>query len=217
MESKYNLFKWKHYESEMILLTVRWYLKCSLSYRDVAEMMKERGMTISHTTIMRWVHEFGPEIDKRIRPYLKPTNDSYRVDETYVKVKGQWNYLYRAVDSNGNTIDFMLSANRDTDSAKRFFKKALSSPHNQSPRVITVDKNAAYPPAIKQLMNEKALPKETLIRQKKYLNNIIEQDHRFIKKITKPMLGFKSFLTADQTLKGIEAMHMIRKGQAEYK
>jgi IS6 family transposase len=97
---------------------------------------------------MRWVHEFGPEIDKRIRPYLKPTNNSYRVDETYVKVKVQWNYLYRAVDSNGKTIDFMLSANRDTDAAKRFFKKALSSPHNQSPHVIIVDKNATYLPAI---------------------------------------------------------------------
>jgi IS6 family transposase len=119
------------------------------------------------------------------------------------------------VDSNGNTIDFMLSANRDTDAAKRFFKKALSSPHTQLPRVITVDKNAAYPPAIQQLMNEKTLSKETLIRQKKYLNNIIEQDHRLIKKITKPMLGFKSFLTVDQTLKGIEAMQMIRKGQAQ--
>lgn len=181
----------------------------------MAEIMSERGLKISHTTIMRWVHEFGPEIDKRIRPFLNPTNDSYRVDETYINVKGQWKYLYRAVDSIGNTIDFMLAANRDAKAAKRFFKKALSSPHNQLPRVITVDKNAAYPPAIQQLMNEKALSKETVIRQTKYLNNIVEQDHRFIKKITNPMLGFKSFLTAERTLKGIEAMHMIRKGQTE--
>jgi IS6 family transposase len=215
LETKLDLFKWKQYESAIILLTVRWYLKYSLSYRDIVEMMSERGLKISHTTIMRWVHEFGPEIDKRIRSYLKPTNDSWRTDETYIKVKGQWKYLYRAVDSMGKTIDFMLSENRDMLAAKRFFTKALSSPHNQFPRVITLDKNPAYPPAIQELINEKALPKEALIRQTKYLNNIVEQDHRFIKKITKPMLGFKSFLTAEQTLKGIEAMHMIRKGQAE--
>jgi IS6 family transposase len=215
MEPTLNLFKWKHYETAIILLTVRWYLSYSLSYRDVTEMMKERGLDMAHTTIMRWVHQFGPEIDKRIRPCLKRTNDSYRVDETYMKVKGKWNYLYRAVDSKGNTIDFMLFANRDVDAAKRFFKKALSSPHNQSPRVITVAKNPSYPPALQQLMNEESLSKETLIRQTKYLNNMVEQDHRFIKKITSPMLGFKSFQTADKTLRGIEAMHMIRKGQAE--
>ncbi|GFZ82615.1 IS6 family transposase [Paenibacillus marchantiophytorum] len=215
METKVDLFKWKQYESAMILLTVRWYLKYSLSYRDIVEMMSERGSKISHTTIMRWVHEFGPEIDKRILPFLKPTNDSWRTDETYIKVKGQWKYLYRVVDSMGKTIDFMLSENRDMQAAKRFFTKALSSPHTQIPRVITSDKNPAYPPAIQELINEKSLTKETLIRQTKYLNNIVEQDHRSIKKITKPNLGFKSFLTAYQTLKGIEALHMIRKGQAD--
>ncbi|GLI07961.1 hypothetical protein YDYSG_39910 [Paenibacillus tyrfis] len=136
----------------IILLTVRWYLKYSLSYRDIVEMMSERGLKISHTTIMRWVHEFGPEIDKRIRPFLKPANDSWRTDETYVKVKGQWKYLYQAVDSMGKTIDFMLSENRDMQAAKRFFTKALSSPHNQTPRVITLDKNLAYPPAIQELI-----------------------------------------------------------------
>ncbi|SFM10888.1 Transposase (or an inactivated derivative) [Paenibacillus sp. 1_12] len=169
--------------------------------------MSERGLEISHTTIMRWVHEFGPEIDKRIRHFLKPTNDSWRTDETYIKVKGQWKYLYGSVDSTGKTIDFILSENRDMQAAKRFFTKALSSPHTQIPRVITLDKSPAYPPAIQELINEKSLTKDTLIRQTKYLNNIVEQDHRFIKKITKPMLGFKSFLTADQTLKGIEALH----------
>ncbi|GFZ82972.1 hypothetical protein GCM10008018_31150 [Paenibacillus marchantiophytorum] len=116
---------------------------------------------------MRWVHEFGPEIDKRIRPFLKPTNDSWRTDETYIKVKGQWKYLYRAVDSMGKTIDFMLSENRDMPAAKRFFTKALTSSHTQIPRVITLDKNPAYPPAIQELINEKSLPKETLIRQTK--------------------------------------------------
>jgi IS6 family transposase len=215
LKTTLNFFKWKHYEADIILLTVRWYLKYSLSYRDITEMMSERGLHISHTTIMRWVHEFGPEIDKRMRPFLKPTNDSLRVDETYIKVKGQWKYLYRAVDSKGSTVDFMLSANRDIHAAKRFFKKALSSPHNQSPRVITVDKNPTYPPAIEQLMDEKELSKGTIIRQTKYLNNIVEQDHRFIKKITNSMLGFKSFQTAEQTITGIEAFHMLRKKQVE--
>ena len=179
LEKEIDLFKWKQYESEVILLTVRWYLKYSLSYRDLVEMMEERGLGIAHTTIMRWVHQFGPELEKRVRRFLKPTNDSFRTDETYIKVKGQWKYLYRAVDSRGNTIDFMLSEHRDAPAAKRFFKKAITSPHNQSPRVITVDKNPAYPTAVQQLKDEKAMKQETIIRQQKYLNNIIEQDHRF--------------------------------------
>ncbi|GMA62216.1 hypothetical protein GCM10025859_26560 [Alicyclobacillus fastidiosus] len=140
-----NAFKWKHFETHIILMAVRWYLRYSLSYRDIVELLKERGVQVSHTTIIRWVHQFGPELDKRIRRYLKPTTDSYRVDETYIKVKGKWTYLYRAVDSKGKTVDFMLSSSRDVKAAKRFFRKALSSPHNQTPRVITVDKNPAYP------------------------------------------------------------------------
>jgi IS6 family transposase len=128
LEIKLDLFKWKQYESSIILLTVRWYLKYSLSYRDIVEMMSDRGLKISHTTIMRWVHEFGPEIAKRIRGYLKPSNDSWRTDETYIKVKGQWKYLYRAVDSMGKTIDFMLSENRDIPAAKRFSQR-LCPPH----------------------------------------------------------------------------------------
>ena len=208
-------FKWKHYQADIILLCVRWYLKYPLSYRNLEEMMQERGLYITHTTIMRWVHQYGPEIEQRIRKYLKPTNDSWRVDETYVKVNGKWTYLYRAVDSNGDTIDFMLSAKRDTKAARRFFIKALRSPHNQNPRVITVDKNPAYPRALNQLKNKVDLHKNTKIRQIKYLNNIVEQDHRFIKKMIKPGLGFKSFKTARRTLKGIEAFHMIKKGQIE--
>ena len=108
-----NSFKWKHYAGEIILLNVRWYLKYSLSYRNLEEMMAERGVTVDHTTIMRWVHQYSPEIEKKVRRYLKPTNDSWRMDETYIRVKGEWKYLYRAVDSNGNTIDFMLSAKRN--------------------------------------------------------------------------------------------------------
>ena len=208
-----NSFKWKHFVGEIILLNVRWYLKYPLSYRNLKEMMAERGVIVNHTTIMRWVHQYSPEIEKKVRRYLRPTNNSWRVDETYIKVKGEWKYFYRTVDSNGDTIDFMLSAKRDQKAANRFFKKALSSNHNQIPRVITVDKNPAYPPAINKLKNDKILPRNIGIRQIKYLNNIIEQDNRSIKRIVNPMLGFQSFNTAIKTLKGIEAMNMIKKGQ----
>ncbi|MFE6139915.1 IS6 family transposase [Bacillus sp. NPDC057893] len=199
----------------MILLTVRWYLRYNLSFRDLVEMMEERGLSISHTTIMRWVHQYGPELDKRIRRHLKQTNDSWRVDETYIKVKGQWMYLYRAVDSKGNTIDFFLSKTRDKRAANRFFKKALRSFYVSQPRVITVDKNPAYPIAIEQLKKEKSIPDGMQLRQQKYLNNIVEQDHRFIKKRVRSMLGFKSFDTATTILSGVEAMHMIKKEQVD--
>ena len=210
---KENLFKWKHYQPDIILLTVRWYLRYNLSFRDLVEMMEERGLSMAHTTIMRWVHQYGPQLDKRVRRHLKPTNDSWRVDETYIKVKGQWMYLYRAVDSKGNTIDFYLSETRDKKAAKRFFKKALRSFHVCKPRVITVDKNPAYPVAIEELKEEKSMPEGIQIRQVKYLNNIVEQDHRFIKKRVRSMLGLKSFRTATYILSGIEAMHMIKKKQ----
>ena len=208
-------FKWRHFQSDLILLNVRWYLRYSLSYRDLEEMMLERGINVDHTTICRWVQAYSPELDKRLRPYLKPTNDSWRVDETYCKIKGAWKYLYRAVDSEGNTLDFMLSAKRDTKAAQRFLRKVLNASHTVEPRVITVDKNAAYPPAIEELKADAFLPETTATRQSKYLNNTVEQDHRFIKRRVKPGLGFGSFNTARRTLKGYEAMNMIRKGQIE--
>ncbi|RFT66288.1 IS6 family transposase [Bacillus clarus] len=210
---KENLFKWKHYQPDIILLTVRWYLRYNLSFRDLVEMMEERGLSIAHTTIMRWVHQYGPELDERVRRHLKTTNDSWRVDETYVKVKGQWMYLYRAVDSEGNTIDFYLSESRDKQAAKRFFKKALAASHICKPRVITVDKNPAYPVAIQELKEEKRMPEGIQLRQVKYLNIIVEQDHRFIKKRVRSMLGFKSYETATSILSGVETMHMMKKGE----
>ena len=208
-------FKWKHYEGEIILLNVRWYLKYLLSYRNLKEMMAERGVEVDYTTIMRWVHQYSPEIEKKVRRYLNPTNGSWRMDETYIRVKGEWKYLYRAVDSNGNTIDFMLSAKRNKTAAKRFLKKALGSKHNQVPRAITVDKNPAYPIAIRELKNDRILTQNVSLRQIKYLNNIVEQDHRSIKRLVRPMLGFQFFNTAIQTIKGIEIMHMIKKGQVD--
>ena len=152
---KENLFKWKYYQPDIILLTIRWYLRYNLSFRDLMEMMAEWGIIVAHTTIMRWVHQYGPELDKRIRPHLKQTNDSWRVDETYIKVKSQWVYLYRTVDSKGSTIDFYLSKVRNHKVAKRFFKKVLQSFHISEPRVVTVDRNPAYPIAIEKLKTSK--------------------------------------------------------------
>ncbi len=170
--SKFNPFKWRHYEAEIILRCVRWYLSYPLSYRQVAEMVNERGLEVHHTTVFRWVQEYSPEIDKRCRPHLRPTNDSWRVDETYIKIKGKPKYLYRAVDSAGNTLDFLLTAKRDAAAAKRFFRRTLKAVHTQIPRVITVDKNAAYPKAIDELKADKELSQKVKLRQKKYLNNI---------------------------------------------
>ena len=210
-----NPFKWRHFQSDIILLCVRWYLRYPLSYRNLEEMMLERGLTVDHTTVYRWVQTYAPEIDKRCRPHLKSTNDSWRVDETYIEVKGEWKYLYWAVDSEGNTLDFMLSTKRDARAAERFFRKAMNASHNQTPRVINVDKNAAYPPAIDSLTKDQSLPETTELRRVKYLNNIVEQDHRFIKQLVNPGLGFSSFNTARRTLRGYEAMNMIRKGQVQ--
>ncbi len=176
-------------------------------------MVNERGLEIHHSTVFRWVQEYSPEIDKRVRPHLRLTNDSWRVDETYILVKGKQKYLYRAVDSTGNTLDFLLTAKRDAKAAKRFFRKTLKAIHNQTPRVITVDKNPAYPKAIKELKTAKKLPEIVKLRQIKYLNNIVEQDHRGIKRLVKPGMGFGSFNTARRTIRGYEIMNMMRKGQ----
>lgn len=151
--------------------------------------MAERGVEVDHSTINRWVLKYAPELDKRIRPHLNPANDSWRVDETYIEIRGEWKYLYRAVDSDGNTLDFMLSAKRDSKAAARFFRKVLKAQHTQAPRVINVDKNAAYPAAMDTLKEEETIAKETQLRQNKYLNNVIEQDHRNIKWIVRPKLS----------------------------
>ena len=192
--TKRNPFKWRHFEAQIILLCVRWYLRFPLSYRNVEEMMVDRGLSIDHTTIYRWVQQYAPEIKKRSRGLFRPTNDSYRVDETYIKVKGQWKYLYRAVDSEGDTIDFMLSAKRDRKAAERFLKRALKAEHAWPPRVIDVDQNAAYPAAVDNLKAEGVLDESCQLRTCKYLNNIIEQDHRTVKRLSIAGLGFKILL-----------------------
>jgi transposase-like protein len=209
-------FKWKHFEPEIILWGVRWYCRYSISYRDLKEMMEERGLEISHTTPYRCVQQYAPEINKRARPFLKKSNDSYRVDETYVKMKGKWKYIYRAVDSAGNVLDFLLTAKLDKKAAKRFFKKMLRNQHAAKPRVISVDKNKAYPPAFDELKSEGIILESTTFRQKKYLNNIIEQSHRFIKKLIKNNQWFQLFKTAKRTIAGFEIMNMIRRGQVKF-
>ncbi len=226
-------FKWRHFEAEIILLCVRWYLRYSLSYRDLEEMMRERGL---HDDLPLGAERYAPELEKRCRPHLKACNDSWRVDETYIKVKKVWPYLYRAVDSQGNTLEFLLNPRRDAEAAKRFFEKALHStaasapeepsfeeqaalpparadpnPLKSAPRVINTDKNAAYPKAIAEFKAAGLLAEQVELRQVKYLNNLIEQDHRFIKRLVKPGPGFFSFESAERTLHRYEAMLMIRK------
>ena len=167
-------FKGRQFTAEVIVWAVRWYLMFPISYRDLELMLLDRGVKVDHSTIFRWIQAYAVELDKRIRPHLRTSNGSWRVDETYVKVKGRWMYLYRAVDSRGQTIDFLLSAKRDAEAAKRFFRKALAQPHTVNPRTITVDKNAAYPKAVAEMKEDGELWRRSRLRQVKYLNNILE-------------------------------------------
>jgi IS6 family transposase len=208
-------FKWRHFEPTVILLCVRWYCRYQLSYRDVEEMMRERGLDVDHSTVFRWVQHYAPEINKRVRQHLKMSGTSYRVDETYIKVGKTCKYLYRAVDKEGQTIEFMLSAKRDVSAAKRLFKKMMRAAHRRLPFSISVDKNAAYPEAFSTSQAEQVVPKDCKLRRVKYLNNVIEQDHRFIKKKVRASQCFKRFHTAERTLEGIESINMIRKGQVK--
>ena len=211
-----NPFKWRHYPGDIILWCVRWYLRFPISFAQMAEMALERGVFIHASCIWRWVQIYGPELNKRCRPFLKSTNRSYRVDETYIRIRGQDRYLYRAVDSTGQTINFLLTAKRDTAAAKRFLRKTLLDPANPQPRVINVDKNRAYPPAVEQLQAEGIIQARCHLRQSKYLNNIVEQDHRVAKKRVWLARGYQSLSTAWRTLQGIEAVHMIRKGRVRW-
>ena len=193
----------------MILWGVRWYVAYPISYRQLEEMMDERGVEVDHSTLNRWVLKYVPLLEAQFRARKRPVGSSWRMDETYVKVKGVWKYLYRAVDKTGATVDFLLTAKRDCKAALRFLRKAIGN--NGTPEKITIDKSGANTAAIESHNAETKAGIE--IRQIKYLNNIVEQDHRAIKRRTRPMLGFKSFWSAAVTLAGVELMHMIRKGQ----
>jgi transposase, IS6 family len=209
-----GLFKWRQFEPEVILLAIGWYLRFSLSYRNVEELLAGRGLRADHVTVWRWVQRYAPEVQRRLRPRLRPTNDSWRVDETYIRVKGKWVYLYRAVDSSGATIDFLLSTKRDAATAERFLGKALGGENHPAPRVINTDKHAAYPPAIVELKTDGVLEENCTHRPVQYLNNVLEQDHRAIKRRVRASQHFRSFWGAWRTIAGYEAIHMIRKGQA---
>jgi IS6 family transposase len=207
-----SLFKRRRFPVEIIVLCVRWYSKYGISYRDLAEMMQERGVDVDPSTLFRWVQRYAPEIEKRIRQYQGSRSGSWRVDETYVRVGGQWKYLFRAVDKHGQLIDFMLSSRRDTGAAYRFLRKALKTMSDWPPSSITTDKLASYPKAIRRLQSEGMLSRDVEHRTSKYLNNIIEADHGALKRLTRPTRGFQRMKTASATLKGFEVMRMIRRG-----
>jgi transposase-like protein len=190
-----ELFKGRHFERDIIVLCVRWYLRFKLSFRDLVEMMAERGVSLSHTTIMRWIQRYAPGFEKRWSRFACRPGDSWRVDETYVKIKGRWTYLYRAVDSNGKTVDFLLRAKRDVVAAKAFFRRAFKN-QGRLPRVITLDGYQASHRAAREILKEHRHDKRTKIRSSKYLNNLIEQGHRSIKLRLGPMLGLKRFRRA---------------------
>jgi putative transposase len=202
-------FKRMRFPIDVILVCIRWYVAYPLSYRHLEEMMAERGVSVDHSSINRWAIRFLPLIEKKARKHKRSVGGSWRMDETYIKVKGVWKYLYRAVDKRGKTVDFLLTAKRDMAAAKRFFDKAIRA--NGDPDKVAMDKSGANKAAIDAINASRTVP--IVVRQVKYLNNIVEQDHRAIKRITRPMLNFKSFRAAASVLAGIELMHMIRKSQ----
>ena len=210
-----NEFKGRHYQGLIILGCVRWYWKYGISYRDLEEMMLERGVEVDHTTLYRWIQYYAPLLEKKLRSYFRPSfSSSWRVDETYIRVKGKWVYLYRAVDKHGRTIDFYLSATRNAKAAKRFLGKALKNLSKGSyPYAINTDKAPTYGLAIAMLKKEGKCPETVIHRQVKYLNNIVESDHGKLKRLIKPTLGFKSMKTAYATIKGFEVMRMFKKRQ----
>ena len=202
-------FKGMRFPIDVILVCIRWYVAYPLSYRHLEEMMEERGVSVDHSSINRWAIRFLPHIEKMARKHKRPVGDSWRMDETYIKVKGVWKYLYRAVDKHGRTVDSLLTAKRDMAAAQRFFNKAMGA--NGDPDKVAMDKSGANKAAIDAINAGRDVP--IVVRQVKYLNNVVEQDHRAIKRVTSPMLNFKSFHAAGSVLAGVELMHMIRKGQ----
>ncbi|MDQ5921026.1 MAG: transposase, family [Pseudomonadota bacterium] len=211
-----HAFKWRHFQDVIILQCVRWYLKYSISYRDLEDMMSERGVIVDHSTIYRWVMKYAHELKQRSAWYCRNRGYSWRVDETYVKVKGKWKYLYRAITKEGDTVDFYLSHTRNTKAAKRFLSKALKINKYWVPHTINTDLNPAYNQAIADIKAENQLHSDIQHRKVKYLNNNIESDHGKLKRLIKPMLGFKTMRSANSTITGYEVMRMFKKGQFDF-
>ena len=204
-----RVLKRLHYPLEVILTCVRWYVAYPLSLRHLEDMMAERGVSVDHSTVHRRVIKLLPVLENAFRLRKRPVGKSWRMDETYIRVKGEWRYLYRAVDRDGNTVDFLLRAHRDKTAARRYFEKSIAQ--NGVPETVTIDKSGANLAALEAINADREAPIK--IRQSKYLNNLVEQDHRAIKRRTRPMLGFKTFRCARILLAGIEVMRMIAKGQ----
>ena len=209
IEALRKVIKRMHYPLEVMLTCVRWYAAYPLSLRHIEEMMQERGAFVDHATVHRWALKMLPVLAAIFRQRKRPVGRSWRLDETYLKVAGQWQYLYRAVDRDGHTVDFLLTAKRDAAAARRFLERAIAL-HGE-PEKVTIDKSAANTAAIVGYNVE--YETDIKLRQAKFLNNIVEQDHRAVKRIVRPMLGFKTFDCARRLIAGIETMHMICKGQ----
>jgi transposase-like protein len=210
------IYRRRRFDAEIIELCVRWYITYRLSYRDLVAMMAERGIVVSHTTILRWVTRYVPEYEKRWNRFARPVNLSWRVDETYISIRGKRHYLYRAVDKHGKTVDFLLRPDRGIAAAQAFFRKALSTTLPRWPRKITLDGHRQSHLALRLLRREHPKWKYVEVRSCPYLNNLIEQDHRAIKRRCASMGGFKSFTSAAITLAGIELAHRIRKRQFSF-
>ena len=215
------MFKGRHFDQSVILLCVRWYLAYGLSLRDLKEMMAERGISVDHSTIHRWVVHFSPRLLERFNQRKRAVTSKWHVDETYIKVRGRWMYLYRAIDSVGDTVEFWFSEHRDLPAAKRFLRKALQR-HGRPDRIVIdgsqTNREASISCDAESCLRDRSRRalKTISIRNSKYLNNRIEQDHRRIKRRVRPMLGFKSFRAATVTLAGIEMVHMMRKRQSRF-
>ncbi|WP_281175058.1 IS6 family transposase [Legionella massiliensis] len=199
--------------SEVVMQCVRWYCKYGISYRDLEEMMLERGLKIDHTTMYRWVLHYAPELKKRREWYKRSYSQRWHLDQTYIRVKGEWKSLYRAIDERGNTIDFYLSHRRNAIAAKRFLKKLIKNNPSCDISIIDTDKNPAYGQAIKELKQEGKLSSHVSHSQIKYRNNRLEADHGKLKRLINPVRGFQSMKTAYATIKGFEVMRMFKKGQ----
>ena len=210
-----NIFRYRKFQNHIIITAVRWYLRYGISYRDLEDMMLERGIRIDHSTLNRWVLAYASKFAKKLRKYRRSlSSKTWYVDETYVKVKGRWHYLYRAVGKDGETIDFYFSAKRNIGEATHFLAELLKKISKQEhPKVINTDKHLSYPSAIDNLKKARLIRKNTVHRTSKYLNNRVESDHAKLKRLIKPTLGFKAFDSANATLTGLEMMRMFKKGQ----
>jgi transposase-like protein len=210
------IYRRRVFDAEFFELCVRWYITYRLSYRDLVEMMAERGIQVAHTTVLRWVTRYVPEFEKRWTRFSKVVGTSWRVDETYISIKAKWHYPYRAVNNHGKTVDFPLRRDRGIAAAQAFFRKALASTLPRVPRKVTLDGHVPSRRALWLLRREHPYWRNVEVRTNKYLNNLIEQDHRAIKRRSASMAGFKSFDDAAITLAGIELAHRIRTNQFSF-